>query len=66
MLPRENIYVADKREEDVQKRLFRMRFTFKNKKYDKGKKYYLVAFDENNGVEIFRHEVIMDVAFEID
>ena len=49
-----------------QKRLFRMRFTFKNKKYDKGKKYYLVAFDENNGVETFRHEVIMDVAFEID
>lgn len=62
----ENIYVADRRDEDVQKRLFRMRFTFKNKKYDKGKKYYLVAFDENNGVEIFRHEVIMDVAFEID
>lgn len=24
----ENIYVADKRDEDVQKRLFRMRFTF--------------------------------------
>lgn len=59
----ENSYVADKRDEDVQKRLFRMRFTFKNKKYDKGKKYYLVAYDENNNVEAFRHEVIMDVAF---
>ena len=31
----ENIYVADKRDEDAQKRLFRMRFTFKNKKYEK-------------------------------
>ncbi len=57
----ENIYVADKREEDVQKRLFRMRFTFKNKKYDKSKKYYLSAYDENNNKEVFRHEVIMDV-----
>lgn len=59
----ENIYVADRREEDVQKRLFRMRFIFKNKKYDKSKKYYLAAYDEENDIEIFRHEVIMDVAF---
>lgn len=62
----ENIYVADKREEDVQKRLFRMRFTFKNKKYDKDKKYYLIAYDESNAIEVFRHEVIMDVAFAND
>lgn len=62
----ENIYVADKRDEDVQKRLFRMRFTFKNKRYDKNKKYYLVAYDESNDIEAFRHEVIMDVAFAND
>lgn len=62
----ENIYVADKREEDVRKRLFRMRFTFKNKNYDKSIKYYLIAFDEDNGVEVLRHEVIMDVAFSND
>ncbi|MDE6221096.1 MAG: BREX-1 system phosphatase PglZ type A, partial [Lachnospiraceae bacterium] len=62
----ENIYVADKRDEDVQKRLFRMRFTFKNKQYDKSKKYYLAAYDESNDVEVFRHEVIMDVAFADD
>ena len=34
------------------------------KKYDRGKKYYLVAYDEENNVEAFRHEVIMDAAFE--
>lgn len=62
----ENIYVADKRDEDVRKRLFRMRFTFKNKKYDRRKKYYLVAYDESNDAEVFRHEVIMDVAFSND
>lgn len=59
----ENIYVADKRDEDVQKRLFRMRFTFKNKKYDKDRKYYLVAYDGSNEAEVFRHEVIMDLFF---
>ena len=59
----ENIYVADKRDEDVQKRLFRMRFTFKNKKYDKDRKYYLVAYDGSNETEVFRHEVIMDLVF---
>lgn len=62
----ENIYLADIRDEDVGRRLFRMRFTFKNKKYDRGKKYYLVAYDEENNVEAFRHEVIMDAAFEND
>ena len=30
----ENIYVADSRETDATKRIFRMRFEFKNKKYD--------------------------------
>lgn len=62
----ENIYVADRRDRDVQKRLFRMRFTFKNKEYGRDKKYYLIAYDESNDVEVFRHEVIMDVAFAND
>lgn len=62
----ENIYVADKRDEDVQKRLFRMRFTFKNKKYDPNRHYYLVAYDQSNDVELFRHEVLMDLAFAND
>lgn len=62
----ESIYVADKRDEDVQKRFFRRRFTFKNKKYDSSKKYYMVAYDENNCAEVFRHEVVMDVAYAYD
>jgi hypothetical protein len=64
----ENIYVADKRDEDPQKRIFRMRFTFKNKKYDKSKQYYLVVFDEAKTVdpECWRHPVIMDLAFADD
>jgi uncharacterized protein (TIGR02687 family) len=62
----ENIYVADKRDEDPQKRIFRMRFTFKNKRYDKSKQYYLVVFDEATGLECWRHPVIMDLAFADD
>jgi hypothetical protein len=45
-----------------------MRFTFKNKKYDKNKQYYLVVFDEAKTVapECWRHPVIMDLAFADD
>lgn len=62
----ENIYVADKRDSDAQRRIFRMRFTFKNKKYDKDKHYYLVAYDKSNDIEVFRHAVVMDLAFSDD
>jgi len=62
----ECIYVADKKDTDPQKRIFRLRFNFKNKQYDKSKKYYLVAYDEKNDIEIIRHDVLMDIAFSGD
>ena len=62
----ENIYVADKRDSDSTKRIFRMRFNFKNQKYDKNKHYYLVVTDDNTGYELFRHPVIMDITFADD
>ena len=62
----ENIYIADSRETDSQKRIFRMRFTFKNKRYDKNKQYYLVVYDDATGIEAFRHPFIMDIAFADD
>ena len=62
----ENSYVADSREENAQKRIFRMQFTFKNKKYDKDKQYYLVVYDEESGLEQWRQPVIMDIAFAED
>ena len=46
--------------------MFRLRFNFKNKKYDKSQKYYLVAYDDKNDMEIIRHEIIMDIAFADD
>ena len=62
----ESIYVADSREKDAQKRIVRMRFTFKNKKYDKNRQYYLVVYDDATGMEAFRHPVIMDIALADD
>lgn len=62
----ENIYVADSREPDSAKRIFRMRFNFKNQKYDKNKQYYLVVTDDNTGFELFRHPVMMDLTFADD
>ena len=57
-------FFADSREADTQKRIFRMKFQFKDKRYDKDKKYYLVVLDESTGEESFRHMVIMDLVFE--
>ena len=62
----ENIIIADKKDKDTAKRMFRLRFSFKNKQYNKSKKYYLVAYDDKNNLEVFRHEIIMDIAFSDD
>lgn len=62
----EHLYVADKKEEDTVKRVFRLRFSFKNKKYSKNQKYYLVAYDDANSLEVLRHEVVIDIAFADD
>lgn len=62
----ENIYVADRRDNDPQKRIFRLRFDLKNKQYDKSKRYYVVAYDEKNDLEILRHAVVIDIALAND
>lgn len=62
----EHIYIADKKDKDTAKRMFRLRFSFKNKKYDKTRKYYLVAYDNKNDLELLRHEIVMDIAFADD
>ena len=46
--------------------MFKLRFSFKNQKYDRHRRYYLVAMDEKTGMEALHHEVMMDVAFADD
>jgi uncharacterized protein (TIGR02687 family) len=62
----ECLYIADKKETDPQKRMFRLRFDFKNKQYDRSKLYYLVAYDDKNDIEILRHTIVMDITFAND
>jgi len=62
----ENLYVADKKDAETVKRVFRLRFSFKNKQYNKSQRYYLVAFDDKNDIEVLRHEIVMDIAFADD
>ncbi len=62
----ECLYVADRKDDEPGKRIFRLKFNFKNKQYDKTKKYYLVAYDEKNALEVIRHELQMDLAFADD
>ena len=62
----ENSCIADSRELDASKRIFRMKFQFKDKKYDKDRQYFFVIYDDTTGLEVFRHPVIMDMAFADD
>ena len=62
----ENQHVADSKEKDTSRRVFRLRFSFKNQRYDNTRRYYLVAIDDKTEMEVFRHEVQMDIAFAGD
>ena len=62
----ENSYIADNRNPDALKRMFRMKFQFKDKRYNRDKQYFLVVYDDNTGLEVFRHPMLMDLAFSDD
>ena len=62
----ECIYIAVKKDADTSKRIFKLRFSFRNMKYDINKKYYLVAFEEKTSLEVLRHEMMIDIAFADD
>ena len=59
-------YTADSREQDTAKRIFKVRFVFKNQSYDAGKKYYLVIMNQDTNIELSRQEIRIDVAFAGD
>ena len=64
---RTNAYILPtKKDADTSKRIFKLRFSFRNMKYDINKKYYLVAFEEKTSLEVLRHEMMIDIAFADD
>ncbi|MGP6140551.1 BREX-1 system phosphatase PglZ type A [Jeotgalibaca sp. A127] len=66
LISNENIHVANNKESDASKRLFKLRFSLKNQTYNRSNKYYLVAINEQTGLRIMRHEIMVDIAFAGD
>lgn len=66
MISNEKIHVANSKETDASKRLFKLRFSLKNQTYDRNKKYYLVAVNEQTGLRVLQHEIMIDIAFSGD
>lgn len=63
----ENVLTADKKETDAQKRISRLKFRFKDMKYDPNANYYLVIYDdENDFTPVTKQEVRIDMAFAND
>lgn len=62
----ENIIYADRKNDPPEKRMFKEKFTFRNRKYSKGEKYYLVMIDDKTDVELGRYEFTIDIAFSDD
>ena len=60
------IIVADRKETAVDKRQFKEKFNFRNQKYSKDEKYYLVMKDMKTDMEVARHEFVIDIAFAND
>lgn len=63
VISNENYIIADRVDTDGSHRIFKQRFIFKDKTFNKSEKYYLVAVDDENGMEIMRNEVVIDIAF---
>ena len=62
----EVIVIADKKDSETGNRIFKLRFNFKNEKYDMSKQYYLVAYDEHTSIEVLRHSVRIDLSMTDD
>jgi len=66
VISNEEKYLANSKEKESAKRIFRLRFNLKNQSYDRDKRYYLTITDMETGIETLRHEVIIDIAFADD
>lgn len=62
----EVLYIADKRDVEDQKRMFRLRFTLKNQKYDNRKRYQFVVYQAESGMAVFTYPVTIDIASMMD
>jgi hypothetical protein len=63
----ERLIAADKTEADASKRIFRVKFRFKDMSYDRAAKYYFVVYaDDNEITPAIKREIRIDMAFSDD
>ena len=62
----EIIHTADNKSTDAADRVFRLRFNLKNRQYNRRDKFYMTITDDKSNLEIYRQEVIIDIAFADD
>lgn len=58
--------IADKTEEEAQKRVFRVNFNLKSMQFDNKATYYLMIVDESGEQQPVRIEFQIDIAFAVD
>lgn len=66
IISNEEIHLANSTQQESAKRVFSLTFNLKNQKYARDKTYYLVIENWDTGVQVLRHEVIIDIAFADD
>ena len=62
IISNEEIHLANSTQQESAKRVFSLTFNLKNQKYARDKTYYLVIENWDTGVQVLRHEVIIDIA----
>ena len=60
----EQVFVVDKDSDNADERIFKLRFTLKQKKFDKEKDYYLILSDEKTGLEHMKISFKIDILIE--
>ena len=66
LISNEEIYEANNKSENSSDRIFNLKFRLRNQKYSMNEKYYFVIMDMETGMEIYRQQVIIDIAFADD
>mgnify|MGYP000867455597 CR=1 FL=1 len=66
LISNEEIYVAKSKSKDSSDRIFNLRFNLRNKKYYRDEEYYFTIVNMETGMEVYRQQVIIDIAFADD
>ena len=66
LISNEEIYLAKSKSRNSSDRIFNLKFNFRNKKYSRDEEYYFTITNTETGMEIYRQQVMIDIAFADD